>query len=164
MVILILLSFFSLISSSHIFALIAFLASHEGTLRTCLIELFPGENIFNNLIFIFKYSFDTPFNILVNTQKEHEFKYADTRENMQLDIWLPNLDLCFEFQVSDSLYSLMIVCCLLFVVCCLLFVVCCLLFIVHCLLFIVYCLLFIVYCLLFIVYCYIIYYFLFGIC
>lgn len=37
--------------------------------------------------------------ILVNSRKKQRLKYPTTNSYLELDIWIPNLRLCFEFQV-----------------------------------------------------------------
>lgn len=48
---------------------------------------------------MYKKSYDKKWEILVNTKKKTELKYP-TGAYVEFDVWVPDHDLCFEFQVT----------------------------------------------------------------
>jgi hypothetical protein len=77
---------------------------NEGILLSVLKCIFPSHsirlfNLFSHFIFLpifILYKID----IVVNTRKEASNKYPDSGNYLELDFWIPDLNLCFEFQVN----------------------------------------------------------------
>jgi hypothetical protein len=40
----------------------------------------------------------------MNVKKEVDIKYPASGTLMEFDMWIPHLNICFEFQVSTGLY------------------------------------------------------------
>src|SRR5271156_4981582 len=80
----------------------------QHTLISQLYSIFPNECICCLLIslqylFMFKfinsYSNDKYSSIKENAMKEANFKFKNSKVHLELDVWIPNLKLAFEFQV-----------------------------------------------------------------
>ena len=51
--------------------------------------------------------FDAHVETYVNARKHTQLKYPTTGAYLELDIWIPEYEISFEFQVFEHLYSLM---------------------------------------------------------
>lgn len=71
--------------------------SHQGILEEIICVLFPGYNILINIQN--KKCFDFVLYILTNARKDILLVNPSTSSPLQVDVWIPDLKLCFEFQV-----------------------------------------------------------------
>ena len=71
---------------------------NQRHLGKILHQIFPKEDIF--ILAVIYYAFIlTDEDIVSNARKETEIKNPSTNYFMEVDIWIPKLKLCFEFQV-----------------------------------------------------------------
>lgn len=75
-------------------------ASNQGYLERAVHSLFPGESKKNiSLIVMIILINNNISEILTDQRKETHIKNPHTGKYLEIDVWIPRLDLCFEFQV-----------------------------------------------------------------
>lgn len=79
-----------------------FVDIHQGLLVQQLKSIFPADSIHKTppTIWYFIWCYPEP---LENTRKQTHIKYTpDSSYYLELDVWFPKYNICFEFQVSHS--------------------------------------------------------------
>ena len=77
-------------------------------LETVVRSLFVGEGIFmiyDLELFLSFFFFFITEDILVNARKEAHISNPNSNLFLELDLWIPGLNICFEFQVPSFLFS-----------------------------------------------------------